>query len=434
MRIVEAVSVAISAIRSNKMRSLLTMLGIIIGVASVLAMIAIGDGAKEIVRQDVQKLGGANQFFVLRSRHKRVNNRLVRIRHNEYLKYGDVLAIEAECPSVSAATPQIWNWGGVLIQASGGTETRAGWNGVDANYTTIMDWNVKEGRFITDEDVRNASRVCVLGDEVATALFGDKSPLGQEIKIARDSDYHNRFGVKKDGRRYTERFRVVGTFVSRGTNLRFGVSFDSLAFIPISTSQKRFIGTNEIQNITVHAHSVKDVPKAVEEVKSILRKRHRNQDDFIYIFEMHKGMAQLDKISRIIKITLGSIAGFSLFVGGIGIMNMMLVAVTERTREIGLRKALGAKRLDILLQFLIESVIMCGVGGTIGVGLGILAGEGMAMLAVKIVKIVPEWPAVISLQWVLISVSFSAIIGISFGLYPALKASSLSPIEALRKD
>ena len=433
MRIVEGGSVAISAICSNKMRSLLTTLGIIIGIASVLAMIAIGDGAKEIVRQDVQKLGGANQFFVLRSRHKRVNNRLVRIRHNEYLKYGDVLAIEAECPSVSAATPQIWNWGGVLIQASGGTETRAGWNSVDANYTTIMDWNVKEGRFITDEDVRKASRVCVLGDEVATALFGDKSPLGQEIKIARDSDYHNRFGVKKNGRRYTERFRVVGTFVPRGTNLRFGVSFDSLAFIPISTSQKRFIGTNEIQNITVHAHSVKDVPKAVEEVKSILRKRHRNQDDFIYIFEMHKGMAQLDKISRIIKITLGSIAGFSLFVGGIGIMNMMLVAVTERTREIGLRKALGAKRLDILLQFLIESVIMCGVGGTIGVGLGILAGEGMAMLAVKIVKIVPEWPAVISLQWVLISVSFSAIIGISFGLYPALKASSLSPIEALRK-
>ena len=434
MRIVEAVSVAISAISSNKMRSLLTMLGIIIGVASVLAMIAIGDGAKEIVRQDVQKLGGANQFFVLRSRHKRVNNRLVRIRHNEYLKYGDVLAIEAECPSVSAATPQIWNWGGVLIQASGGTETRAGWNGVDATYDTAMDWNVKEGRFITEEDVKNASKVCVLGDEVATALFGNKSPLGQEIKIARDSDYHNRFGVKKDGRRYTERFRVVGTFVPRGTNLRFGVSFDSLAFIPISTSQKRFIGTDEIQNITVHAHSVKDVPKAVEEVKSILRKRHRNQDDFIYIFEMHKGMAQLDKISRIIKITLGSIAGFSLFVGGIGIMNMMLVAVTERTREIGLRKALGAKRLDILLQFLIEAVIMCGVGGAIGVGLGILAGEGMALLAVKIVKIVPEWPAVISLQWILISVSVSAIIGISFGMYPALKASSLSPIEALRKD
>ncbi len=433
MRIVEGMSVGISAIRSNKMRSLLTMLGIIIGVASVLAMIAIGDGAKEIVRRDAQKLGGANQFFVFRSWYKRVNNRWVRIRSNEYLKYGDVSAIEAECPTVSAVTPQIWNWGGVLIQAPGGTETRAGWNGVDATYTTAMDWDVKQGRFITDEDVKNASKVCVLGDEVATTLFGDKSPLGQEIKIARNSGYYNQWG-RKEGRRYTERFTVVGTFVPRGTSLRFGVSFDNLAFIPISTIQQRFTGNDQIPNITVYAQNVDDVPKAVEEVKSVIRKRHRNQDDFISIFEMHAGMAQLDKISKIIKITLGSIAGFSLLVGGIGIMNMMLVAVTERTREIGLRKALGAKRLDIMLQFLAESVVMCAVGGAIGVGLGILAGEGMALLAVKIVKIVPEWPAVISLEWIVISVSVSAIIGISFGLYPALKASSLAPMEALRKD
>ena len=433
MRIVEAVSVGISAMRNNKMRSLLTMLGIIIGVASVLAMIAIGDGAKEIVRQDAQKLGGANQFFVFRSSYKRVNNRWVRIRSNEYLKYEDVLAIEAECPTVRAATPQIWNWGGVLIQASGGSEVRAGWNGVDATYNTAMDWDVKEGRFLSNEDVQNASKVCVLGDEIATALFGDKSPLGQEIKIARNSGYYNRWG-QKEGRRYTERFTVVGTFVPRGTSLRFGVSFDNLVFIPVSTIQERFTGNDQIPNITVYAHTVKEVPKAVEEVRTVIRKRHRNQDDFIDIFEMHAGMAHLDKISKIIKITLGSIAGFSLLVGGIGIMNMMLVAVTERTREIGLRKALGAKSLDILLQFLIESVIMCGVGGAIGVGLGILAGEGMALLAVNIVKIVPEWPAVISLEWILISVSVSAIIGISFGLYPAIKASSLTPIEALRKD
>ena len=432
MRIVEAVSVGISAMRSNKMRSLLTMLGIIIGIASVLAMIAIGDGAKAIVRQDAQKLGGANQFFVFRMSYKRVNNRWVRIRSNEYLKYEDVLAIEAECPTVSAATPQIWNWGGVLIQAAGGSEVRAGWNGVDATYNSAMDWDVKEGRFITDEDVKNASKVCVLGGDVATALFGDKSPLGQEIKIARDSNYYNRWG-QKEGRRFTERFTVVGTFVPRGTSLRFGVSFDNLAFIPISTIQERFTGNDQIPNITVYAHTVKEVPKAVEEVKTVIRKRHRNQDDFIRIFEMHAGMAQLEKISKIIKITLGSIAGFSLLVGGIGIMNMMLVAVTERTREIGLRKALGAKSLDILLQFLTEAVIMCGVGGAIGVGLGMLAGEGMAMLAVKIVRIVPEWPAVISLEWILISVSVSAIIGITFGLYPALKASSLTPIEALRK-
>ena len=324
-------------------------------------------------------------------------------------------------------------WGRLLIQAASGAETRAGYNGVDANYKTAMDWTIKAGRFITDEDVKNASKVCVLGDEVATALFGNKSPLGKEIKIARGGNHYDSWG-RKTGKRFMERFKVVGTFMPKGTSLRFGWSFDNLVFIPISTAQERFTGNDNIDHFVVYAHTIDAVPKAVEEVKTVIRKRHRDQDDFVNIFQMRAGMAQLEKISNIIKITLGSIAGFSLLVGGIGIMNMMLVAVTERTREIGLRKALGAKRLDILLQFLIESVIMCGVGGAIGIGLGILAGEGMAMLAVKIVKIVPEWPAVISLAWILISVSVSAIIGISFGFYPAIKASSLAPIEALRKD
>ena len=433
MRIIQGIFIGIAAIRSNKLRSLLTMLGIIIGIASVLAMIAIGDGAKEIVRQDVQKLGGANKLVMYRMGWKRVNNRWVRNRSNEYLKYGDVLAIEAECPSVKAVTSKVVNWSGVLIQAPDGAETRSGWAGVDAAYKTAMDWDLKEGRFITDEDIENASKICVIGDEVATALFGDKSPLGQEVKIARHSDYYNRWG-RKEGRRYTERFIVVGTLMPRGRSLRFGWSFDNLTFIPISTAQERFTGNDHIEYILIFANTVEGIPTTIEEVKTVVRKRHRNQDDFIGIFEMHAGMAQLEKISKIIKITLGSIAGFSLLVGGIGIMNMMLVAVTERTREIGLRKALGAKSFDILLQFLIEAVMMCGIGGAIGIGVGILAGEGMAVLAVKIVKIVPEWPAVISLQWILISVSFSAIIGISFGLYPAIKASTLPPIEALRKD
>ena len=176
------------------------------------------------------------------------------------------------------------------------------------------------------------------------------------------------------------------------------------------------------------------VSKAIEEVKAVIRKRHRNRDDFVRIWDMREGMAQLEKISRVIKIALGSIAGFSLLVGGIGIMNMMLVAVSERTREIGLRKALGATRYDIMIQFLVEAVVMCGLGGLIGIGIGIFAGQGMALLAVKIAKIVPEWPSVVSTQWVIISISFSALIGITFGLYPAIKASTLSPIEALRTD
>ena len=433
MRIFEGIIVGISAIRMNKMRSLLTMLGIIIGVASVLAMISIGDGAKEIVLRDAQKLGGANQFTIYRTWYKRVGSQWVRIRSNEYMKYGDVLAIEAECPSVSAVTPRIPEWRGALIEAAGGAQTRAGYNGVDATYKTAMDWDLQEGRFITDEDVENASTVCVLGDEVATELFGDKSPLGQEIKIARGRGRYDRYG-RGDRKRSTERFTVVGTMMPRGRSLRFGWSYDGLVFMPLSTTQERFTGDDRIQDIVVYAHTVADVPKAIEEVKAVIRKRHKNQDDFIRIFDMRQGMAQLEKISRVIKIALGSIAGFSLLVGGIGIMNMMLVAVTERTREIGLRKALGATRSDILIQFLMEAVAMCGLGGLIGIGLGVFAGQGMALLAVKIAKIVPEWPSVVSTEWVLVSISFSALIGISFGLYPAIKASSLSPIEALRTD
>ena len=433
MRLFEGLSIGISAIRANKMRSLLTMLGIIIGVAAVLAMIAIGDGAKVIVMKDAQKLGGANQFTMYRTWYKQVNGRWSRVRSNEYMEYEDVLAIEAECPSVSAVTPRIPEWRGSLIQAADGSETRAGYNGVDATYKIAMDWDLQEGRFITDEDVQNATKICVLGDEVATELFGDTSPLGQEIKIAKGSGRYDKWG-RRDSKRSTERFTVVGTMMPRGRSLRFGWSYDNLVFIPISTVQERFTGNDRIQDIVVYAHTVEDVPKAIEEVKAVIRKRHRNQDDFIRIFEMRSGMAQLEKISKMIKIALGSIAGFSLLVGGIGIMNMMLVAVSERTREIGLRKALGAKSVNILAQFLMEAVIMCGVGGAIGVGLGMFAGEGMALLAVKIAKIVPEWPAVVSTQWILISVSFSAMIGILFGLYPAIKASSLSPIEALRTE
>ena len=433
MRLIEGLSIGISAIRSNKMRSLLTMLGIIIGIAAVLAMIAIGDGAKEIVIQDAQKMGGATRITLYQTSYKRENNRWVRIRSNEYMEYEDVLAIEAECPSVSSVTPRIADWRGVLFQGPDGTETRAGYNGVDANYTTAMDWEVNTGRFITDEDVQNATKICVLGDEIATELFGNKSPLGQEIKIVKRVSYRDQWG-RRTRRRSTERLTVVGTLAPRGTSFQFGWSYDNLAFIPVSTVQERMTGDDQVQNIMVFANSVDVVPKAIEEVKTVIRKRHKNQDDFVRIREMRAGMAQLEKISKMIKIALGSIAGFSLLVGGIGIMNMMLVAVTERTREIGLRKALGAKSLDILAQFLMEAIVMCGIGGLIGIGLGVFAGEGMAMIAVKIAKIVPEWPSVISMQWVVISVSFSAAIGIFFGMYPALKASTVPPVEALRKD
>ena len=433
MRLIEGISIGLAAIRANKMRSLLTMLGIIIGIAAVLAMIAIGDGAKEIVMNDVEKLGGATRITLYHTSYKRKNNRWVRVRSNEYMKYEDAQAIEAECPSISSVAPRIPDWRDVLIQGPGGSEIRAGYNGVDANYQNAMKWELREGRFITDEDVQNATKICVLGDEIAFELFGNKSPLGQEIKIARNVRYRDHWG-RRQRERLTERFTVVGTLQPRGRSLRFGMSYDNLAFIPISTVQERLTGGDRVSDIMVFANTTDDIPKAIQEARTVIRKRHNDQDDFIKIRAMRSGMAQLERISKMIKIALGSIAGFSLLVGGIGIMNMMLVAVNERTREIGLRKALGAKPLDIMAQFLIEAVAMCGVGGAIGVGLGVLAGEGMALLAVKIAKIVPEWPAVISMEWVLISVSFSAAIGISFGMYPAIKAAVVTPIEALRQE
>lgn len=433
MRFFEGFSVGLSAIRSNKLRSLLTMLGIIIGVASVLAMISIGDGAKEIVLQDAQKLGGVNQFTMFRSSYRRVGSRWMPNRSNEYFELDDVLAIEAECPSVKVAVPRIPEWRGVLIQTNDGSEVRSGYNGVNHSFSDAMDWGIQEGRFISEEDIENKEKVCVIGTEVALNLFGTKSPLDKEIKIGRGGDRYDRWG-RRDKARIAERFTVIGVMNPRGRSLRFGWNLDDMVFMPLTTAQERFTGNDYISMLSVHANTVEEVPKAIEEVKEVIRKRHNNQDDFFDVRDMREGMAQLEKISKVIKIALGSIAGFSLLVGGIGIMNMMLVAVTERTREIGLRKALGAKRLDILIQFLIESIAMCLIGGAIGVGVGMLAGEGMAVLAVNIVKMVPEWPSVISMQWIIISVSFSALIGISFGLYPALKASALSPIEALRTE
>ena len=432
MRPVEGISVGFAAIRINKMRSLLTMFGIIIGVASVLAMIAIGDGAKLVVLQDAEKLGGLNQFTLYRSSHMRKGERWVPNRSSEYFEYDDVLAIEAECPSVKLVVPRIPQWGGVLVQAANGAETRAGYNGVNDSFPASMQWDVQRGRFISTEDINDRTKVCVLGSEVAAELFGNRNPIGEEIKIGRSSGYRRGGRQKQD--RSTERFTVVGTMMSRGRSLRFGWNLDNIIFLPLTTVQQRFTGNDRIVMLSVHAKSADLLDKATEEVKSVIRKRHRNQDNFFNVWVLKEGMEQLEKISKVIKITLGIIAGFALLVGGIGIMNMMLVSVTERTREIGLRKAIGAKRLDILFQFLIEAILMCSAGGLIGLGLGVLAGKGMAYIAVSIVKIVPEWPAVISTEWMIISVAVSAAIGIFFGLYPAIRASELSPVEALRTE
>ena len=417
MKLYEGFSTGISVILQEKLRSALTMLGIIIGVAAVLAMLAIGDGAKIIVLKEFEKYGG--QFTVRRNPWIWRGDRVFPNRSGEHLKYEDVLAIEAECPSVESVTASVSNE--ILAQAEDGATKWTEYDGVNSYFPTGMKWQIQQGRFFSEDEFNNRSKVCVLGTEVAAELYGDQSPIGQEIKLSLQGGRPNRF-------------RILGIMAKRGTSLQYGFSWDDIVFIPLTTAQDRFKGTRYVNYLNVRAVNVDAIKKAAEEVKAVLRKRHRNQDEFFDISFHTEAVEELDKISRIIKIMLSSIAGFSLFVGSVGIMNMMLVSVNQRTREIGIRRAIGAKRRDIFLQFLIEAVVMCSIGGLLGIGLGIGIGYGCSYIAVKIVQVIPHWPVVISPQWMAISVSIAAFIGIVFGLYPAVSASQISPIEALRSE
>lgn len=417
MKLYEGFLTGLAVILQEKLRSALTMLGIVIGIAAVLAMLAIGDGAKRIVMQEFEKYGG--HFFVRRNPWIWRGDRVFPNRSSEHLKYEDVLAIEAECPTVESVIPSIADE--VLAQAEGGATKWTEYDGVNSYFPIGMQWQIQQGRFFSEDEFNHRRKVCTLGTEVATELFGNQNPIGKEIKLS-----------LQGGR--PDRFTVLGVMAKRGTSLQYGFSWDDIVFIPLTTAQDRFKGKRHVNYINIRAVDNNSIEKAAEEVTAVLRKRHRNQDNFFDISFATAAVKELDKISRIIKIMLSSIAGFSLFVGSIGIMNMMLVSVNQRTREIGIRRAIGAKRCDILLQFLIEAVMMCGIGGLLGIGLGTGIGYACSNIAVKIVKVVPQWPVVISPQWMAVSVSISACIGIAFGLYPAVRASQISPIEALRTE
>ncbi len=422
MNFQEAFSTALLAISQEKFRSVLTLLGITIGIAAVLAMLAIGDGAKVIVQQELQKYGC--EFTVSRNPWIWRGDRVIPNRSGEHLTYEDALAIEAESPSVAYVIPSISST--VLAQAEEGTAKWTEYDGVDAFFPVAMNWNLQHGRFFSEDEFDNRRKVCVLGSEVATELFGTQNPVGKEIRLTKQTSSRGR----------PVRFTVVGVMVERGRSLQWGFSWDDIVFLPLTTAQARFTGKHHLNylQVKVKGKGRESFGKAAEEVKAVLRKRHRNQDNFFDISFHTESIKSLDKISRILKVMLSSIASFSLFVGSVGIMNMMLVSVNQRTREIGIRRAIGAPRRDIFYQFLIESVVLCCMGGLFGIGLGIGVGYGCAILAVKIVKVVPQWPVVLSPQWITISVTISACIGIFFGLYPAVKASQLSPLEALRTE
>ncbi len=418
MSLLESIVSGIQALFSHKMRSLLTLLGILIGVAAVIGMISIGDGAKTIIMEDSEKIGGATMIRFRRSGYIMKNNRWVRNDSKENFVFEDALAIEELCPSVKHVMPSITQRRDVRITAGSGLnmkEMYAGYQGITPDFKKAMKWDVQKGRFITNADVENATSVCAIGQGVVDELFPDEDPIGAEINIQ------------------NKRFTVVGVMEVRGRSLRYGFNLDDNVFLPLTTVQQRFTGNNYVNEIAVQAKDIQLVPKAIEEVTAVLKSRHKNQE-FFDTRDVASGLDFIFKINKIIKILLTGVAGFSLMIGGIGIMNIMLVSVAERTREIGLRKAIGARPVDIMLQFLIEAMLLCAFGGLLGLFVGFLFGSGVAWIVTSFITRTISWPSKLPLFWAVISILFSGIIGIFFGLYPAIRAARLAPIESLRME
>ncbi len=408
MNLGQAIVEALESLLSNKLRASLTILGIVIGVGAVIAMMAVGAGAQDTITGSISGIG-SNLLFVIRG------NMTQELTSVEPLTLDDAKAFldQFQAPSVEAVAPVVS--GSVTVTGAGETSNTTVY-GVTADYAKVRNYQVQEGSFITDENNLGRSSVALLGPDVAEKLFGRKEGLvGESVRI--------------DG----QPFRVIGVLESKGGS-SFG-SQDDLVIVPLSTAQARLTrrSHNNIDMILVQATSPENIMQASDEIAQILRSRHRTkvgEDDFT-IFSQQDFVDTAKTITNVLTIFLGGIAGISLLVGGIGIMNIMLVSVTERTREIGLRKALGARKRDILIQFLTESSLMSLFGGLIGIALGWLIAFIVGRIAAA--SGTPFYP-VVGLDAVLLATVFSTAVGLFFGLYPANRAANLEPVEALRYE
>ena len=421
MKFHEAIAAGIKHIQENKSRAGLSILGIFIGIASVLCMMAIGDGAKQIIADDIEKIGGANQiqFWTRQSVWRRGR----RYPTTERYTLEDAPAIEAECPEVTGVLPRNRKYSIFVTSPLGGQFRGADLEGVTADYAELLRYELQAGRFLSENDIDNATQVCVLGANVVEELFGNVSPIGQEIKL------------RQGWRQTPVRMRVVGTMAPKGRNLSiFWSSLDDMICVPITTYQQRIMGIRYVERLIIFFQKDVDASDVVKSARKVISKRHRGTDNFVYDWIPKQTVKQFERIEKMIKIALGGIAGFSLLVSGIGIMNICLVSVGEKTREIGLRKAVGARCIDIFYQFLTESMSLCFCGSLLGIAGGWLFAHGMARVAVRILPIVEVWPVVLSVRWMVISVLFSIFMGIIFGVYPAIRASQMAPIDALRTD
>ena len=406
----QSVRIALRSLRVNKLRSALTMLGIIIGVGAVIAMVAVGAGASARVAEQIQSLG-SNLIIVLSGS---VNTAGVRVGQGSQLTIteDDSAAIAREIPAVQVSAPSVRGNTQVVF---GNLNWYTGVQGVTADYFEARDWAVITGRPIGPEDVDGATKVVLLGQTTALNLFGDLDPLGQIVRIKKVP------------------FTVIGLLDRKGQN-SWGQDQDDVVVIPISTAKKKVLGKSNSNPRAVGAISVKirpgeDMSEAEVQLRELLRQRHRlqpNQDDDFNVRNLSEILQTQEESSKVMTYLLAAIASVSLLVGGIGIMNIMLVSVTERTREIGLRMAVGARGRDILSQFLIEAVTLSLIGGVIGIAAGLGGAEALSYFA--------EWRTLVAPGAIALAFSFAAAVGVFFGFYPARKAARLDPIEALRYE
>ncbi|MDZ4341675.1 MAG: ABC transporter permease [Candidatus Binatia bacterium] len=405
MRWLMTFRIALRALARNKLRAFLTMLGIIIGVGAVIAMVAIGEGAKATIRSQIASLG-TNVLVVLPGTLSQGGVRTGSGGRNTLLD-SDARAMTRELRSIAYASPVLRRQEQVIAgNLNWGTLAQ----GVAPEFEQIRDWQTESGRFLHEGDMDSAAKVAVIGQTVARQLFGNDDPIDSVIRIRNIP------------------FRVVGLLVGKGQT-GHGQDQDDTVMIPYTTMQKRLMRITYVQSIVVRAISAEKVPEAQEQITLLLRQRHRiaegREDDFT-VRNLSDIAEAAQSTARVMAVLLGSVAGISLLVGGIGIMNIMLVSVTERTREIGIRVAVGARGRDIMLQFLVEAVVMAATGG----GIGILLGIGTS----EVLKLWANWPTLVSPSIVAVAFLFSGAVGVFFGFYPAKKASTLDPIEALRYE